>query len=450
MKKFLSVFKRNFGAKTIANGIVRVPNLSDANLKLGPHDFVLDGDASSFDISNAGEAIKYIRFNSDTKFPSIDKMPKGFNPTQILENGKVPGLGISKLHDAGITGKNVTIAIIDQALNTEHIEIKDNIIHYESIGYPDTIEASFHGTAVSSLLVGKTLGVAPDAKIVYFAAANVKRKNIIQILRSDKKVQQSIQQILPKDFTFEDLIKGISENKYATDVGFKKTVDDIMQKLPDDVKKRLNTEDTEVIFKNYAMALKKILLMNSRLPKDKKISAVSISWGTLLEDEECRNLMKMLIETGVMVLPTSAGRLYGDQGSFKTIDRKMNENPDDIKSYEPGFWKDFNSQPRDCILVPAGGRTVAGYHSNQDYMYCGADAGMSWATPYLVGVYALAKQISPNLTPQHFFEIAHNTGAQNEVLGHNDVIQPEKIIKYLQNENTLQIKQPEISIQLEK
>ena len=87
-------------------------------------------------------------------------MPDGFNPQQVLENGKAPGLNIADLHTMGITGKGITVAIIDQPLNTEHIEIRDNIIHYESAGYPEHKEAQFHGTAVSSLLAGKTCGVA--------------------------------------------------------------------------------------------------------------------------------------------------------------------------------------------------------------------------------------------------------------------------------------------------
>ena len=65
---------------------------------------------------------------------------------------------------------------------------------------------------------------------------------------------------------------------------------------------------------------------------------------------------------------------------------------------------------------------------------------MSWATPYLVGVYALAKQTNPQLTPQKFFELAHQTGSAMNI---NDVqrgliIQPQKIIEALQREMLLQ------------
>ena len=63
---------------------------------------------------------------------------------------------------------------------------------------------------------------------------------------------------------------------------------------------------------------------------------------------------------------------------------------------------------------------------------------MSWSTPYLVGVYALAKQIAPNLTPHRFFEVAQQTAVSNGKTGDNKIIQPQKIIQHLQNEILLQ------------
>ena len=63
---------------------------------------------------------------------------------------------------------------------------------------------------------------------------------------------------------------------------------------------------------------------------------------------------------------------------------------------------------------------------------------MSWSTPYLVGVYALAKQIAPNLTPHYFFEIAQQTAVSNGQTGNNKIIQPQRIIQQLQNEMVLQ------------
>lgn len=437
MQDFLAVFKKNKGAKPIAKNDIRVPDFNDKNLKWDSHTFVLWGDASEIDFSNAGDKLPYIRFSSETKFPSADKMPKGFNPQQVLENGKAPGLNIADLHTMGITGKGLTIAIIDKTLNTEHAEIKDNIIHYETIGYPENTPAEYHGNAVSSLLAGKSVGVAPEAKIVYFAATAAK---LSYPIKNNKRIQEELRQYCPANMDFDGIIKDIISGRYSRDKEFQQQVDIFVRTLPENIKSRLFRLKREVDFVPHARALKKILFMNARLPQDKKISAVSISWGRLYEDPECKKLIQQLIESGVAVFTTADSKIYyGNKAKYITIDRKMNADPDTPESYTAGFWR--NNKLEDCLLVPAGGRTVAGFHSNTDYIYCGIDAGMSWAAPYLTGVYALAKQIAPNLTPHHFFEIAQQTAVSNGQTGNNKIIQPQRIIQYLQNEMILQQQQ---------
>jgi subtilisin family serine protease len=90
---------------------------------------------------------------------------------EIMNNGKNPGLGIRKLHEEGITGKGINVAIIDQNLLLHHPEFDGKIAKYYDTGCEqDPKSGSMHAPAVTSILVGSTVGVAPDAK-VYFAAA---------------------------------------------------------------------------------------------------------------------------------------------------------------------------------------------------------------------------------------------------------------------------------------
>lgn len=89
----------------------------------------------------------------------------------IMNNGKNPGLGIRELHKEGITGKGINVAIIDQNLLLHHPEFDGKIAEYYDTGCnQDSNRGSMHAPGVTSILVGKTIGVAPDAK-VYFAAA---------------------------------------------------------------------------------------------------------------------------------------------------------------------------------------------------------------------------------------------------------------------------------------
>ncbi len=87
-------------------------------------------------------------------------------------------INVASLHSIGITGENVTVGIIDTGINPNHQELKGKVKTMASfvkkeLGYSATIDDvtdSFgthgHGTGVASLIVGKTIGVAPNATLV--------------------------------------------------------------------------------------------------------------------------------------------------------------------------------------------------------------------------------------------------------------------------------------------
>jgi subtilisin family serine protease len=110
--------------------------------------------------------IKTFWFNESTLWP--EKF-KGY-ARSIIEKGKNPGLGVRGLHKQGITGKGVTVAIIDQNICLDHPEFAGKIIEYHDVGCDqDSNSSSMHGPAVTSILVGETIGTAPGAKLYYAA-----------------------------------------------------------------------------------------------------------------------------------------------------------------------------------------------------------------------------------------------------------------------------------------
>ena len=87
-----------------------------------------------------------------------------------MEWGKNSGLGILQLRAQGVTGQGVNAAVIDGPLLTEHQEYADRLQLYEEINILDPKwEAAPHGSAVASLALGKTVGVAPEANLYYVA-----------------------------------------------------------------------------------------------------------------------------------------------------------------------------------------------------------------------------------------------------------------------------------------
>jgi hypothetical protein len=61
------------------------------------------------------------------------------------------------------------------------------------------------------------------------------------------------------------------------------------------------------------------------------------------------------------------------------------------------------------LLIPMEARTTASPTGRDDYVFFGA-AGMSWTVPYLAGMYALAIQVKPDITPEEFLSAAIQTG----------------------------------------
>jgi subtilisin family serine protease len=120
------------------------------------------------DLRNHEAVLRKMEFDSRTRWPSADRLPAGFDPNRLLEEGKNPGLGVRRLHEQGIDGRGVGIAIIDQPLLRNHKEYADRIVHYEPIEVP-WVPVQMHGPPVSSIAVGKDCGVAPKASLYYYA-----------------------------------------------------------------------------------------------------------------------------------------------------------------------------------------------------------------------------------------------------------------------------------------
>ena len=109
---------------------------------------------------NRDDIVTYT-FNQDTVLVGSEDLQ-----AQIMERGKNPGLGIRALHERGVTGKDVNVAIIDQNLLLNHPEFAGKIAAYYDTGCgTEENSGSMHAPAVTSILVGDSIGVAPDARV---------------------------------------------------------------------------------------------------------------------------------------------------------------------------------------------------------------------------------------------------------------------------------------------
>lgn len=102
-------------------------------------------DLSEENFSNTPiDVLKTIEFDTETVWPEREKLPNNFAPEKFLEESKNPGLGIKELHEQGITGQGVAVAIIDQKLDIGHPEYKNSVIGYTEYGEAEKEEISMH------------------------------------------------------------------------------------------------------------------------------------------------------------------------------------------------------------------------------------------------------------------------------------------------------------------
>ena len=322
-------------------------------------------DLTKIDMTGSLTDLMYADFDSKTQWPLANKLPTNFDPEKIMEIGKDPGLGIRALHDQGITGKGVGIAIIDQPLLVDHQEYKDRLQVYEEINILPNTGATMHGPAVASIAAGKTVGAAPEADLYYIGAWTV---------------------------------------DWAPDM-----------------------KNHTWNFNYYAQAVHRILEINRGLPKDHKIRVIAMqtSWSARPDETGYDEIIAAVNEAkaaGIFVLSSSLGHTY--KSYFHGLGRSPLDDPNQFESYVPGMgWeKDFYAgmvlasyptgklpKRTSLLLVPMDSRTTASPTGTEDYVFY-REGGWSWATPYLAGMYALAVQVKPDITPEEFWDTALKTG----------------------------------------
>ena len=138
---------------------------------VGPYTDVRDKDLQKALKPSDRVVIRTLTFNQNTVWPEfpVGKWSVKEYINDLVEKAKNPGLGVRQLHQQGITGKGVSVAIIDQVLaGLNHPEYDGKIVIYQD--FTKVKEGwSMHGPAVASLLVGRQCGTAPGADLYYAA-----------------------------------------------------------------------------------------------------------------------------------------------------------------------------------------------------------------------------------------------------------------------------------------
>jgi len=310
-------------------------------------------DLSKMDLTANLLDLLFSDFDSKTKWPGVDKLPEGFAPAAIMEAAKNPGLGMRFLHEKGITGRGIGIAIIDQALLVDHTEYAKQVQVYEEDAEGGEVgEWSMHGPAVASIAVGKTVGVAPQADLYFIASGFCVKNN-------------------STDFTC-----------LARDV---RRIIEINKGLPQDRRIR--------------------------------VLSMSIGWSQGEPGYDAIvAAVNEAKAAGIFVVSSSLYETYGwffhGLGRNPLADANDFQAYGPGSWWQTDFYE--NGLPTDALMVPMDARATASPTGLNDYAFYG-QGGWSWSIPYIAGMYALACQVKAEVTPEEFWSAALKTGRTIQV-----------------------------------
>lgn len=301
---------------------------------------------------SALELADVLTFDSKTLFPPTSKLPRNFSPEHTLLHGTNPGLSIRQLHKEGITGRGVAVAIIDQNLLTSHQEYEHNLVVYQELTDYSNVPADTNATAAASILVGRNVGVAPDAKLFFFAVAAQEKDNAIDATPFADALEQILAINAKTPPRFQIKVVSIAVEFDPRDNGYEAFMA---------ARRKLEKNGTAVFTANITAPLSRIH-----------------AWDN----------------------PDNARR-YCRPATF--LNKK-----DYYYEYE------WASQHR-LLFSPSDYRVVASPTGSEDYVQF-AQGGEAWSVPYVAGLYALGLQVDPQLNKWKFLKAWWDTAEDKTCL----------------------------------
>ena len=181
-----------------------------------------------------------------------------------------------------------------------------------------------------------------------------------------------------------------------------------------------------------AKAIDRIVEINSTLSQGNKIRVISISLGIGSHMNGYKEALTSIENAKKEGIDT----LYVGSREYMGLGRDSLRDPDDNTSYSKGnYWKSgiYNNQ---SLLIPMDSRCYASPTGIHDYEFS-KHGGMSWTVPYIAGLYALACQVDPEMTPGLFWLEVNSTSDTVSVDNSNQeklgkIINPVKLIERIQ------------------
>ncbi|MCX7772810.1 MAG: hypothetical protein N2376_06835 [Clostridia bacterium] len=356
-------------------------------------------DLTSLNLEDMEEALQNTLFDTETIWTY--QLPAGFNPKQMIKNGKTAGLNINLVHQMGLTGKHVGIAIVGEIPNINHEEYKSRLVYYDEvrdfqflkrnkerlsiIQGEDTSysplradqDATYRGSAACAITVGHQLGTAPGADLYYISTL-----------------------LDPKASRYKD---------WATE------------------------------------AVLRVLNINKFLGEDKKIRVLIVDSDIDHPDSLFTKVLDQAYEQNILVIVNNAiyQKAIDEKYLLQALKWDQVTSPNKPSAYRPSsdmivklFWNGGINLAYNVILVPGMGLTLASPTKNNSYSLMTGEF-FDLSGYWLGGLYALACEAKPGITPMEFLDLAYSTGDSQKTTFNGKektlerIINPNKLMKVL-------------------
>ncbi len=159
-----------------------------------------------------------------------------------------------------------------------------------------------------------------------------------------------------------------------------------------------------------ARSIDRLVAISKTLPRERRIRVISISLGInprMRGFDLVKDAISRAEHAGIYTVYVQDG--------FMGLGREPLENSAEFASFGPGeFWKRWWKGGTGSLLVPMDSRCLASPTGDSDYAFY-RNGGMSWAVPWVAGLYALACQVNPQVTPEIFWEAARKTAVITKI-----------------------------------
>lgn len=327
-------------------------------------------------------------FDNFTIWP--DLKGTGFDPEKILNINLTPGMNIKKIHKKGITGKDVTVAVIDLPLSFQHNEYNRPVVFMDSFPHREEKENSLHGSYIVSSIIGKNIGIAPDANCLFYSVEDSMENGTVSCANENS----AMKSILQYNRSHGDKISIVSNSSGAN----RNRIDyEEYLRLVDELEKTgVTVFSTDLMIRHPELAF----------------------YGMKKDPEDDPD----------------------DMGNYEPIPWedwivKIQNNPGLAENYSEIFegYEDYQK----VLLIPLdGSKTYAGYNDVNQYWFK-FNNGWSAIPPVLSGLFALAGNVEPQIGISDFWACLWDSGIKyqfqsNGKILSGSIIRPVEMIESLQ------------------